>query len=271
MAIRDVLLLLEPRPRGSGSAEFAISLARQTQAHLTAVTVVLDLAPPTSFLGGSSIASGEVGRRAREEAESFYRAEVASAGLATNLVIIQAVAGDARARFARVARCHDLVVMRQPARDAPTDHELLAEAALFGSGRAVFLVPASHSGAAKLRKALIAWDGGPTAARALAESLPLLRRAEEVEVVAVNDGADTSPASLADMVRHLALHGVKAHPRGLRGGRDVGAVLLAYAAELGVDYLVMGAYGHSRMREFILGGATRAVLRGMATPTLMAH
>jgi len=144
--------------------------------------------------------------------------------------------------------------------------------ALFDSGRPVFVVPYIHEGPAKLDHAVVAWDGGLVAARALAGATPLLTRARRVEVVTIaprDEPVEELPGF--NITRHLARHGVNAQLRQLAPADDVGAALLSHAAQTGADYLVMGAYGHSRLREFVLGGATRSVLASMTVPVLMAH
>lgn len=271
MAIKDLLLLLKPGPQGEGATQFALSVAQTMGAHLTAVGVAVELAPPTSFIGDYPYrAMAEVARNAKAALEAAYSVLAAASAVPGELVIIQAAPGEARQRFARLARRYDLTIAAQSAHGAPEDPEDLAEAVLFGSGRAVFMVPRIHNGPAKLDRALFAWDGGLPAARALAESIPLLSCARTVEVVVISDAKEAA-GSAAQIVQHLVRHGVSAAGRALPGCRDIGPALLSYAADFGADYLVMGAYGHSRMREFILGGATRAILKSMTVPTLMAH
>jgi nucleotide-binding universal stress UspA family protein len=123
-------------------------------------------------------------------------------------------------------------------------------------------------GPTKLEKALVCWDGGAQAARALAESLPLLAQARSVEVIRF--GAEAQPVE-PDILRHLSRHGITAQLRAFPAAKDRGAAILAYANENGADFLVMGAYGHWRLREFIFGGTTRTILAGMKTPVFMAH
>jgi nucleotide-binding universal stress UspA family protein len=272
MGVKDILLHWESPARGQAAAEFAMGLARRAHGRITAVGVVLDLAPPGSFIGDYPYeAMNEAMLRSKAELQASFHQRFEEPGLASELRVVQAAPAEARARFARLARCHDLVVMRQPERDASADDELLVEAALFGSGRSVLLVPHAHSKPFQLETATLAWDGGLPAARALAEAIPILRLATRVEVVLVQEAGAPDPTQITDVVRHLALHGIAATGRVLAAGRETGAVLLDHVAETGADCLVMGAYGHSRMREVILGGATREILKAMTTPVLMAH
>ena len=120
---------------------------------------------------------------------------------------------------------------------------------------------------------LVAWSASREAARALTDALPLLKRAENVEVVAFQPHkADHGEQPGADIGLFLARHGVKVTASEQHGGEvDVGAQILSRAADLDVDLIVMGAYGHSRIRELVLGGATRTLLESMTAPTLMSH
>jgi nucleotide-binding universal stress UspA family protein len=125
----------------------------------------------------------------------------------------------------------------------------------------------------KLGHVLACWDGSRSAARAIADSLPFLMRGEKVEIVMVTRGdgkADELPG--ADLGEHLARHGLDVEVKRLVAADvDVSNVILSYAADCGADLIVMGGYGHSRLREFVLGGATRGILQSMTVPVLMAH
>ena len=156
--------------------------------------------------------------------------------------------------------------------DYGSDDELMAEGALFRSGRPVFVVPRIHAGEARIGKAMACWDGGLAAARAIADAMPLLHQATAVELVSVaskNLPSEELPGF--NITRHLARHGVNATLRKLPHADDIGACLLSYAADSGADFMVMGGYGHSRFREFVLGGATRTLFASMTVPVLMSH
>lgn len=272
MAIKDILLLLRPNPVGESAARFALSLAQTMGAHLTAVGVALEIPPPASFIGDYPYETmTDITRTTKADIETAYGALADVPDVAKELLTIQATAAEAREQFASLARRFDISVIGQSDPGGAGEAEDLAHAALFGSGRAVFMIPHIHRGPAKLGKALVAWDGGQAAARAVAEALPVLTRSGEVEVVMVAGLAAEKNAAVTDILPYLARHGVSARGHTLPGGEDVGSILLSYAADASADYLVMGAYSHSRMREFILGGATRSILESMTIPTLMAH
>src|SRR5690606_4452572 len=142
-------------------------------------------------------------------------------------------------------------------------------------GRPVLLVPYAGRFEAVGRRVLVAWDAGREAARAVRDALPLLKRAEHVEVVSFNPdrpGARHGPIPGADLAAYLARHDVKVHVSQQHGDDiEVGEQILSRAADLHSDLIVMGAYGHSRLRELALGGATRTLLASMTVPVLMSH
>jgi nucleotide-binding universal stress UspA family protein len=120
---------------------------------------------------------------------------------------------------------------------------------------------------------MICWDGSRPAARAIADAIPFLKRAKNVEIVVVTGERDKSgEITGANMSRHLARHGVTVEIKRLAAGNvDVQAAILAHAADSGADFMVLGGFGHSRLREFILGGVTRSILASMPVPVLMSH
>jgi len=119
----------------------------------------------------------------------------------------------------------------------------------------------------------VCWDGGRTATRAIADAMPFLRRAKSIDVVMVASGrskSDDVPG--ADIAQHLARHDLKIEvKRIVASDIDVPNTILSYAADSSADFLVMGGYGHSRLREFVMGGATRGILSSMTIPVLMSH
>ena len=213
----------------------------------------------------------EQSRAALEEGFTRLRTE-APEDVTTEFVMIEAVSGLANVRLGDLARHFDMTVIGQDKDSATGDDNGFIVAALFGSARPVFVVPYIHKGPAKLEHAVVAWDGGLVAARALAAAMPLLERAQRVDVVTIppsGEPVDDLPGF--NITRHLARHGVRPQLRQLPPADNVSEALLSYAAQSGADYLVMGAYGHSRLREFMLGGATREMLGSMTVPVLMAH
>mgnify|MGYP001171563979 CR=1 FL=1 len=185
------------------------------------------------------------------------------------------IGGDVVNGIAACARTADLTVVGQVDADEflPRPEYAISERLALDAGGPALLIPLQGAAASVGRRILVAWDGSTPAARALKDALPFLERAERVAVLTIDTGkAGMENVAGADAVAWLARHGVKAEARAARGAdAAVGDVLLAETAADKADLVVMGAYGHSRAREFILGGATRTMLQRMTVPVLMAH
>ena len=151
----------------------------------------------------------------------------------------------------------------------------LAEALIFGSGRPVVVFAHGQRMPVhpRFERIVVAWDGGRAAARAVADAMPLLRRAEEVSILAViGDKPSVPKGALGELVRHLAACGVAAVAQEvMKTDPDIGRVINDHAVATGADLLVMGAFGHSRVREFVLGGATQSLLTEASIPVFMSH
>ena len=149
----------------------------------------------------------------------------------------------------------------------------MIEAALLGSGRPILIVPNFKEGGAKFDRVLVCWDGSHNAARAIADAMPFLTRAKQVEVVTVaTDGRANDSMDGLCIAHHLSRHGVIVEVRNIVAhGQDVSLRICSHAKQQSADLIVMGGYGHSRLREFVLGGATRDILELTIVPTLMSH
>lgn len=168
----------------------------------------------------------------------------------------------------------DLVVIArpEPAGQSPAPSGL-AESLVLSSGRPIILFPPNQT-ASRVRRSLVAWNATRESIRAVADALPLLARAT-VEVLIVDherQRARHGQEPGADIARHLARHGAQVEVQRLSsGGKDVGQLLLSQAAAFRADLLVMGAYGHSTLREWMFGGVTRTVLYEAGLPVLMSR
>jgi nucleotide-binding universal stress UspA family protein len=174
---------------------------------------------------------------------------------------------------AREARAADTFVALRP-NGAPQEPEHLVESVLFGSGRHLFLVPNRRPTKTAFKRIMLAWNGSRESARALAEALPYLHNAAEAAVVVVDDEPPLEARAIlgSDAVKHLKHHAVNADLHRVRmRDNDVGMTLIAEARRLKADLIVMGAYGHSRVREWLLGGATYTLLHKAPIPLLIAH
>ena len=167
------------------------------------------------------------------------------------------------------SRFADLLVVAQPDKDSPGTLLEAVDTALFETGRPLVLVPNGVSSIIGNR-IMIAWNGSTQAALAVTAALPLLRLAGQVDIVQIGDIGQEAPAS--ELALYLSLHGIKSQPHAIDLGiRDIGSALIDAAERFDSDLIVMGAYGHSRLRERILGGATRGLLAKSPWPIFMMH
>jgi nucleotide-binding universal stress UspA family protein len=202
-----------------------------------------------------------------------FSAASARAGVTAEPLTLSASFAGVGEQFARIARRFDLSIVGQAEPEASAAEEMIAEAALFESGRPVIIVPYIQKAPLKLDRVMLCWDGSRAATRAIADAMPLLERAGRVEIVIVaNERGKQDEIEGADMGAHLARHGLNVEvKRTVLGDIDVADVILSHAADAGSDFIVMGGYGHSRLREFVLGGVTRSIFRSMTAPVLMSH
>jgi nucleotide-binding universal stress UspA family protein len=272
MAIKDLLVVLDSTSKTAGP--YAASLASAFEAHLTATTVVVDPTTTVAWPEASVPLMTSILEDARAEARRILEAFATTAqGVGVNIDTepVEIAFGLAGRALGPLARQFDLTVIEQPNPDAPGDREMMVESALFESGRPVLVIPYVPIAPFRLENVLVAWDGSATATRALGDAMAFLARAKRVEVATVGDIPAAIDGSGHRVTRHLARHGIDATFRSLLGADDVPSMLLSHAFDSQADLMVMGGYGHSRLREFILGGATRGILDTMTLPVLMSH
>jgi nucleotide-binding universal stress UspA family protein len=187
--------------------------------------------------------------------------------------VVKAAVGKTGEIFGRLARRFDVAVVAQAEPDKLPARRLIIEAALFDSGRPVLLVPYIQREGLRLERVMVCWDGSRSAARSVGDAMPFLARAKAVEIVLVaSEPGKSNEIAGADIAHHLARHGLKVELKHIVvQDLDVGNTILSHAADTEADFIVMGGYGHSRLREFVLGGATRAILGAMTVPTFMSH
>ncbi|MEP9354749.1 universal stress protein [Xanthobacter sp. KR7-65] len=274
--IRDILVNLAQGVEKDVACDFAASLAATFGAHLTGLSVAYEIDVPPFYMGAlpTDFIDAQVleNQAASEKASARFSASAAAAGISHEVRTLSASLGVAANSFAEMARLFDVTVVCQPDPDRPGPEEVISETVLMESGRAVLIVPYVQTKPFTAERAVVAWDGSRPAARALAEALPLLHRTKTVEVFRVTRGEDDDEAG-AEVVRHLARHGLTAAVRKLPvgSGESVASAILNEVADQGADLVVMGGYGHSRLREMIIGGVTREILSTMTVPVLMAH
>jgi nucleotide-binding universal stress UspA family protein len=275
--IKDIVVNLSVAPIQDVAGEFAVSVASAFAAHLAGIAFVYEPVPAVVTIGTIPPEVLEDMRRRNEDAAKDAVAKLdrltRRAGLSAEARTVDATFVGAADAFGRIARRFDLSVVGQAEPNKLAPEELIVEASLFASGRPVVIVPYIQKAGLKLDRIAVCWDGSRHAARAVADAMPFLLKAKTVEVVIVaSDPAKSDEIAGADIAQHLARHGLEVEvERIFSRDMDVANTILSHAADSSADFIVMGGYGHSRLREFILGGATRGILTSMTVPTLMSH
>ncbi|HEU5274467.1 MAG TPA: universal stress protein [Xanthobacteraceae bacterium] len=277
--IKDIVLHLSTGKGTRGTVDYAASVAVACGAHLAGVAFVLD--PFVALgMGVGDITPPDWIDEQREQAQAAADAAIAAFeeaarrnALSAESRRLDASLAGAPTIFGEIARRFDLAIVRQAQADRTPLEDLIVEAALFESGRPVLIVPYVQKEPLNLDRVMVCWDGSRTAARAVGDAMPLLTRAKAVEVVTVlGDAGKSDEIAGADIAEHLARHDLNVEIKRIPSiDGDVADAILSHAADMGSELLVMGGYGHSRLREFILGGVTRGVLKTMTVPTFMSH
>ena len=275
--IKDIVANLSVGISRDVATEFAVSVAATLESYVTGIAFRYEpLVPLTDRYGFPAEVMDsqrvENEKRAKAAMTAFDEAARRAAVSAQSRMLDVPVAS-APDVFAKVARRFDLAIMGQAEPDTPALERLLVEAALFDSGRPVLIVPYIQRRGLTLDRVIVAWDGSRSAARAVADAMPLLVRAKATEVLTVaSEPAKSDEMPGADIAQHLARHGMKVEVDSIVAVEtDVASTILSHAADISADFLVMGGYGHSRLREFVLGGVTRGILSSMTLPALMSH
>jgi nucleotide-binding universal stress UspA family protein len=278
MTFKNLLVHLDDSPGCAGRLAVAIDLARAYEAHLTGLHVAADPILPGGVSGelpAHFLTALEEQTEQRSQAVMAQFSEtVAKSGLATDGRAVRGPAAEVANIVSLHARYTDLVILGQTEPEPSNDSgEHLAEDVILSSGRPALVVPYIGAGKSMGRRVLVAWDAGREAARAVNDALPFLKRADKVAVLIINpDQGDHGPEPGADIALHLARHGVRAEAQHLTADDlSTANALLSRLVDLDIDLLVMGAYGHSRLREWILGGVTKEIFRQMTVPVLMSH
>jgi nucleotide-binding universal stress UspA family protein len=281
MPFKDVLLHLDsyPDPTPLEGVDRSIGLAGLLQAKLTALTVKVRIPVHSNrvadyLIGLSGMAREEEEKSAIRCRELLQKCEskATSVGVFEGVILEKADFYDVGGRVADYARTRDLSVIPLTAKaDAPGS---VAETVIFESGRpVVILQPSPEATIARLNTVVVAWDGSRPAARAVADAMPILSLAKRVHILTVVHEKESAVSGIgANLTRHLKAHGIEARIEEVDAkGATIGIILEKYVKSLPADLLVMGAYGHSRVREFLLGGATKSVLSVPPVPIFLSH
>ena len=275
MALKDLLVHVAGTAESGATMDAALALAGEHDAHLIGLGIRAPLGIPAYTEAQLPDTMLKILQEREDlrlaEARQLFESKAKSAGRAdraewrTDMGVPHRV-------FGLHARYADLSVLAQ---DTPETQDLrfadLAEDVLISAGRPILVLPATVGGAWTGRTVLVAWNGSREAARALADAMPLLERAQAVEIFTAGE-QDIGDLPGVDIAAHLARHKIAVDVFRFAGTEaSVGDALLNRAADIGADLIVMGGYGRSRFREYVLGGVTRHVLQHLTIPVLMSH
>jgi nucleotide-binding universal stress UspA family protein len=277
MMIKDVLVKLEHDKSRDSVRDYAVSIAETFGAHVVGVSFAQAAIPsfvladvPSDVLA-AMLAENEAA--ARGAIDRFQEAVKRSNASTETRLVAESEIGPPDA-FSAMARRFDLSVVMQSDHRSGAHNDLIIEGALFDSGRPLIVVPYIQKDGMKLQRIVCCWDGSCTAARAINDALPVLKKAKSVELFIVANDKTRTERELrgADIAQHLARHDVKIEVEVMPAADiDVASVILSHTADCSADMIVMGGYGHSRLREFMLGGVTRGILETMTIPVFMSH
>lgn len=280
MSYRTILVSLNEVGRLAELTAAAASLARETGAHVSGLYVIpaVQVYPSVGFEAAPQVFEGnrtyfkDNSQRVKQAFEEAMRREA----LTYDFHLVDARTPVIAEEVIAMGRSADLVVVSATNPEEITGVERdFVEQVVMAVGRPVIVLPAQGDARIALAEIVVGWDGGREAARAAFDALPLLKKAEKVRVVRIDpqkDPALRGSIAGADLAGTLARHGIRAEAQGYpTDGLDEGQALMRCAEDNGAGLIVMGAYGHSRLAEFIFGGATRFVLTRMSRPVLMSH
>ncbi len=274
MSIKTILLHLNNDSQLDARIETALGLAVEHDAHVIGLYTISQVTVPTSFMGYVPPEFIEQTRKVEEEnaaaAKAKLEALAAKVDRSIEVVIEEGYAPDLLNAHALAA---DLVVVGQGDPDAENNAQTryIAEEIVVSSPRPVLIIPFAGKYANFGNHVIVAWNNTREASRALHEALPFLKKADKVTLLRVNATEDES-FETSHILAHLERHGIKAtFKSGHWPDLAVGDAILDALVDYSGDMLVMGAYGHSRLREMILGGATKNILEHMTAPVLFAH
>ncbi len=276
MALKNLLVHIDDGKACTDRIQAAIALAQAHGAHLTGLYIAADpvllgnirAEIPAQFL---AVLKDQLTERI-EAAEARFIEVVERAGLSVECRTAHCPGTRIAELIGLHARYADMVVLGQPDHSGELEDHI-AEDVVLSSGRPALVVPYIGAGKTMGERVMIAWDAGREAARAVHDALPVLERAKSVVVLVINPRRGNHGAEPgADIALHLARHGIKVQAQNTEvKDLSVADALLSRLADQGIDLLVMGAYGHSRLRELVLGGVTRQLFQQMTVPVLMSH
>jgi nucleotide-binding universal stress UspA family protein len=277
--IKDIVVNLEHQGARDPAHDFAISVAETFDAHVAGIALAYEPDYPAYAIAQipADVLEQLIAENQKSAAAAIERFDAAAkrSMVSAEHRQLQVLAMRAPALLSKLARRFDLSVFMQSDPDNDVHNDNLIETTLFQSGRPIMVVPYIQKEGLNLDHVVCCWDGSHTAARAINDALPLLAKAKVVDLLIVlNDKTNLEGNEIrgVDMARHLARHDVKVKVETVPASDiDVASAILSYIADRGGTLIVMGGYGHARLREIILGGATRDILKSMTVPVFMAH
>ena len=280
MTYRSLLVLLDHDPLCAARTQVAITLAQRLDCHLVGLAPTGLVELPVSLRAAASMAefatlAWDSLREQAGQSVALFEEQCRAAGLRSFEAVIDEA--DKAPSLVRHAHCSDLSVLTQtdPSAIGHRMAQELVEQVVLYSARPTLLLPYAGRVDRIGGNAMVAWDDSRESARAVSDALPLLRLATRVEVISWTDAASAEATALQGRLQALqqwlAWQGVSAELSIETTGNSIADAMLSRAADLSTDLIVMGAYGHSRWTERMLGGATRGLLASMTVPVLMSH
>jgi nucleotide-binding universal stress UspA family protein len=282
MSFKDLLIALTtyPQPTPVSAVDDAVDLAAALGAKVSAIACEVKISAPGSPLGNylldiPAMVAAEINESATnvQQLLAAFQDAAEKRGVFREQISEQCLTSEVPDVFIEYARLRDLTIVPVPEGDCID--QWYAESIIFGSGRPTVVLPHTRkrTGSFALDTVIVAWDFSRPATRAVADAMPILEKAKRVCVLTVaKEKVIDTRRSGAELAKHLARHGVDVVLDEVDAkGRGIGEVFEAHVTYRNANLLIMGAYGHSRIREFILGGATKRMLAGPPVPVFLSH
>jgi nucleotide-binding universal stress UspA family protein len=281
MTVKDILLTLTsfPTPTETRSIENAVAMAQNFRAQVSAIAFEMDIQLPIGLYADPLGVSGFLAADRKKSADNarnllgIFETTAGASGIEHVHSLLRCAPLEISKRLVQEARFRDITMV--PLKEGAAAERDIAELLVFESGRPILVFPddSRREVATSLGNVAVPWDNSRPSTRAVVDALPILRQAKRVRVFSViDDKPITEAGGAARLASYLMRHGVYALAEDVKSrGQAIAGVFEKYISEHEIDLLVMGAYGHSRLREFILGGATRSILSRCPTWVLLSH
>jgi hypothetical protein len=280
VTIKNILLYLDSEEMNAGGNPFSVSLAKIFAADITANAIIIDATHEMAGYGlypNMDVINTQFALDILEENRQniknlyFKFKQIVPPNIKTELSVIDSFYSHALKQFSCVARYYDITVVSQNKGQDSISNEIIISS-LFGSGRPTFVIPQDYTKPFKFDKAIICWDGGIQATRTLADALPILAYTKNIDVLCIGFlEEDIEYLKSYNVIKYLLKHGIKANLHNLPSVENKAALIKSYAQENSADYIIMGGYGHWRLREMVFGGTTESMLKISDLPLFISH